>query len=597
MKKLPIIGAIIASFVLSACSLFKTYSTESREVDVYLVDPAINEEKPIEESHIGKISPYFIEGEGYVPYFSIEQYASLYEPYFKSGVKSNVEDEGTTCTWTIYFGEELYFYAVISTFGKTISMGGSIESVLDTGTKNADYEMIKKFAKFEYASSYIRDDNLATYTFNYAGLKTFSKNNHRYYPLGLLDNAFSNASSLYHFYNYKNIYATWNIENYSKEFSSREIDGKTSVDQEMENITDGETIPSYLIDYNNACLFFVLDNFYGLKAHYGISSMKSYFKQYTFYSDFNSTSGTARGSAYSMALSSFDDNHTGFFGANNAWGEGETPTYGGPGCVKRQNQNKKLTEYRKLYFPEDVQYTISDDNKTALYYFDSFELGTTEQVLDENGNVKADAGDYDTYFNMFKHLKLFEEAGVDNVIIDVSTNGGGIVSMMAKLLALISKNNSATIDLLYDDEGVVASTTASVDTNMDGKYDSNESFGNKFNIYIMTSDCSFSCGNAFPCYAQRMGIKVIGETSGGGECAVGEHYLPNSEHIIHSSRIHLGSYNKTEYTYQGFENGATPDISLVHQGKKSFTQYNGNEIVYNIPENLYDVNALSRLLA
>ena len=104
MKKSVILGAIITSFVLSACSLFKTYSSESKEVGVYLLDYAVEGNKSIENCKLGKISPEFIDGEGYVPYFSLEQYASLYKPYFKSDVKSEVENDTMSSTWTIYRG-------------------------------------------------------------------------------------------------------------------------------------------------------------------------------------------------------------------------------------------------------------------------------------------------------------------------------------------------------------------------------------------------------------------------------------------------------------------------------------------------------------
>ena len=62
----------------------------TKEVGVYLIDYAIEGDKKIEDCKLGTISPQFIDGEGYVPYFSLEQYASLYKPYFKDDVNSQV---------------------------------------------------------------------------------------------------------------------------------------------------------------------------------------------------------------------------------------------------------------------------------------------------------------------------------------------------------------------------------------------------------------------------------------------------------------------------------------------------------------------------
>ena len=233
MKKSFILGAIIASFVLSACSLFKTYSSEAKEVGVYLIDYAIEGDKKIEDCKLGTISPQFIDGEGYVPYFSLEQYASLYKPYFKDDVNSQVENDGMSSTWTIYRGEELYFYAIISPLTKSIMVAGSISNVLSSDSNPSDYSVISKFTTFADSYDRLNDYNYATYSFSGYAFKTFSKNNRRYYPLGLLDNAFSDSSGIYHFYNYKNIYATWDVENYSKMFNTS--GSKTSVDKQIRN--------------------------------------------------------------------------------------------------------------------------------------------------------------------------------------------------------------------------------------------------------------------------------------------------------------------------------------------------------------------------
>ena len=591
MKKSIILGAVIASFVLSSCSLFKSYSTSAREVDVYLIDNATTGEKTIEQCKLGTIAPLFIDGEGYIPYFSLEQYASLYNPYFEDDVKSRVETQGSTSTWTIYRGEDLYFYAVISSLTKSIMTAGSIYNAMKSDSNPSDYSLLSKFTRFDGDYQALGDYSYAEYKFGSYGFKSLSKSGQRFYPLGLLDNAFSESSSIYHFYNYKNIYATWDAENYSKNFKTSS--GETSVDKEMEMLVSGETIPDYLLDYNAGCFFFVLDNFYGLKSYYGITSMREYFAKYNFYYNLFSKNGEKRGEAYAIALSLFDDHHTGLVSANNAWGEGNASAVGGDNVIKRQYLNKKLSETREATIGKR-NHLLSNDRKTGYFYFDSFDLGTPGDVFDENGAIKENAGEFDSYYNLLLHLQQFKAEGVKNVIIDVSTNGGGVVGIMAKLLALISKDNKGIVTLYDETTGIANINICSVDVNMDGQFTEDETFGNSFdNIYIMTSNCSFSCGNAFPCYAKEMGIKIIGEKSGGGECAVGIHYLPNSEYVYHSSMSHLGSFNAQTMKFTGFESGATPDVSLVANNKTSFAEYIGDNIVYNIPNGLYDVNNLA----
>lgn len=596
MKKTLVLGAVITSFLLSACSIFKSYSVEDKEIGVYLLDQAVLTDKKMEQCKLGTINALFINGEGYVPYFTLSQYASFYNPYFAEGIKSEVTSEGSTSTWTIKHGEDIYFAAIVSPLTKTIMVAGSISAAMTLDKNPSDYSMVNKYAQFVDSNTKLKEDNYATYDFSGYAFKTFSKYGKRFYPLGLLDNAFVSSSDLHHFYNYKNIYATWDVENFSKEFETGT--SKTTVDKEMESATKGQSIPNYLIDYNNSCFFFVLDNFYGLKSYYKIDSMKKYMHDQGIYSNLFSTDGKKRGEAYSSALATFDDHHTGLISANNAWNEGETKPSGGKRVIKRQYQDQELSEARKRYFTDDRPYTISSDHKTALFHFDTFDLGTAEEVLNDDGSIKITACEHDSYYNVLQHLQKFKEDGrIENVIIDVSTNGGGYIAVMLKILALLSKDNKATLDLYYEDLGIVSTSVCSVDVNMDGQFTADEVFGNTFNFYIMASECSFSCGNALPCYAQLMGIKIIGETSGGGECAVGVHYLPNSEYMYHSSMMHIGHLDKETKKYTGFESGATPDISLIPSGKSAFSEYVGNQIAFNVPRNLYSVDALASLIA
>ena len=518
----------------------------------------------------------------------------LFNPYLEDDTVSTVEDQGTTSTWTIYRGDELYFYAVISSFSKAVLTAGNIYNAFKSDSNPKDYSLLSKNTKYDDSYERIRDENYATYSFANCSFKSFSYGGRRYYPLGLLDNAFCDSSNIYHFYNYNHIYATWDVENYAKTFKTN--DGRDiSVDSEMESLTTGETIPNYLIVYDANCFIFTMENFYGLKSYYDIYSMKDYYMEHGLYNGLFSANDKLRGQAYSSALAVFDDHHTGLISVNNAWGEGEAGPMGGENVIKRQYLNEELSERRKER-TGDNQVVVSNDGKTAMISFDSFFYGTEEQVLNADGSIKSDAFKYDTFYGLLFELQQFKRTNVKNIILDVSCNGGGVIGVMAKLLALISKNNSAPVCLYDEPSGVVSISICSVDTNGDEKYTSEDAFGNDFNFYILESDCSFSCGNAFPYYAQLMGIKLLGEKSGGGECAVSVHYMPNSEYVYHSSTTHIGWYERYAKEFTGFEKGATPDISLVPNNKTGFAEFVGDAIAYNIPERLYDVNYLATLL-
>ena len=116
MKHRIIFTTIIASLLLSSCSLFKTYSTKTQELDVYLLETAIKKED-YANAKVASVSAEFIDGEKYIPYITLEQYASLYEPYLIDGAKSKVDYEGSTATWTIYVGSQLYFASIFYGWG------------------------------------------------------------------------------------------------------------------------------------------------------------------------------------------------------------------------------------------------------------------------------------------------------------------------------------------------------------------------------------------------------------------------------------------------------------------------------------------------
>lgn len=58
---------------------------------------------------------------------------------------------------------------------------------------------------------------------------------------------------------------------------------------------------------------------------------------------------------------------------------------------------------------------------------------------------------------------------------------------------------------------------------LDGQFDEldvQEANSFNFNIGVLTSKASFSCGNLLPSTLKGLGYKIMGEQSGGGSCAV-----------------------------------------------------------------------------
>jgi hypothetical protein len=605
-KKLALL-ATLPALLLSSCSFFQFFESDEKTVDLYVLDMIATDINPkLDDAYISRVDLRFKNGEKYVPYISLKQYANIYKKFLDPKAVSEVTTEGFATTWKIEIDKQLVFYAAISPVEKLVLRAGEISNALATGEGGIQptYDVLNYGASTSSTYEQLSKDNFATYSFEDCDFDYFRSGGELYMPLGLYDLAFSECSSLYVTYNYRNLFASTNIDDFAQ-LAFRDGISYNTVDDQMVRAVNGASMPQYLIDYNASCFLFVMQNFYGLRSHHGIENMKKFYQQKNLYDSFYSKTAKTRALAFSEAINLFDDNHSAIISVNQAWGETARAPYG-KGIEARSALEKRLKVLRKekydglddtaLEHEGDILY--SNDGKTAMFYFDSFKYGAYDEVFYDNGRVKSTAYKYDTYF-LFRYVfdELANHTLVENVIIDVSLNGGGTLGVMMKLLPFLSKNNTANVNFYDGADGVVYNYTSRSDTNGDSKIDDNDSYGNKYNFYILTSDCSFSCGNAFPCYAQEMGVKIIGETSGGGECAVSTHYLPNSQYIYHSSNLHIGSYNSETKTFKGFEDGATPDIPLVENGEPMCVIGSYDTPEYNIPGGFYDIDSLNEKIA
>ena len=558
---------VLPAMLLSSCALFASTKTFARDIDVYDLD-TLDDNGNLSSGYQTTLKTRYIGGREYIPYVTLQQYASLYESHFASGAKNSFQKVGYQISWVVTIGNQAYFQAIIDYAARTISFGGDLSATYASNDDPRDLKALNYGLDIDADGKYLSDNTVAQFSYYGYQISTFTYEGEFYFPLGLLDITFSNNSSIYFTYNYAHIMSTRDVDNYESLIYTDNGQEYTFDSQMMTN-RKSSIIPSYLVDYNAYLFLYLMDNLYGLKDYYGISSMANYYKKAGIYSNLFSIIGSERGQAYLDALTILDDNHTALVSVNGTWDENQL--YGrryGTNVVNRSRLRSDLADRRERVYgtkkaTKDILY--SQDGKTAMIAFDSFAFGAEDKVFNPDGSIKDTAKDYDTYFMILDVLRTLKNAGtVENVVLDISINGGGVLGVMMKLLALISKNNSSDLSFYDDTTSLLTSYVSHVDSNDDGEYDASDSFGNDFNFYILTSDCSFSCGNAFPCIAQMLGdAKIIGQKSGGGECIVAIHYMPNSEYVYHSSNLHLGFYDETSNKFTGFEGGAKPDITLA----------------------------------
>lgn len=279
---------------------------------------------------------------------------------------------------------------------------------------------------------------------------------------------------------------------------------------------------------------------------------------------------------YYLTLSGlYDGGHTGAFNAGdkyivdsiNAVKEADKITQSMRDLMTKvynRDRNKMITTTyvtlaKKAAFPEYVSateaasnpdkelnaylYNFDNNTKTAFISFDSFEVNYEGwDNYYKNGKKESDIPTTgDSYAFIRKSLYQAVDDQARNVVIDLTTNGGGDSLALSGIVCLLNK---AKCDYVVNDTLNMnrSTTTFFADINLDGEWnDEDIAECNKFNfsIAILTSAKAFSCGNLLPSILKEIGYAIIGQRSGGGSCAIsiettadGLPYVRSSNHCL-----------------------------------------------------------------
>ena len=385
-----------------------------------------------------------------------------------------------------------------------------------------------------------------------------------YAPLALYDSVFGSSVSAYHIYDFERV-VQYN-SNFALALPLGTADGSIMNKLTAFHAKNGMPYDLRLLD--KASLYQTFEYRYGLRDHRGIASMSKYFSLLGYDERLTAENDDERCIAYFDLFAGLEDDHSGVNGLAQWFGDKKEHVFRGARSTERKLLKSSLSAQRNNAFgttptnygvDESVHYSKS--GKTAYFYFDGFNFD-----LNRYDPTKADAlWHSDSYFyfvHAFEEIK--KHGGVENVIIDDSCNGGGTVGIAVKLLALISKDNAGGVHQYDALSHSLVELKCQVDSNRDGVYDADDVYGDDFKISILTSPVSFSCGNLLPVFAKYKGdAQIIGQTSGGGECAVASTYLPSGKAIQYSSNTILCNYDGKK-AVRGVELGATPDVEVPY---------------------------------
>lgn len=221
-------------------------------------------------------------------------------------------------------------------------------------------------------------------------------------------------------------------------------------------------------------------------------------------------------------------------------------------------------------------YITSSDLRTAVLVIDGFPPPDYDawNTYYDSGKTKADweqlmKTEDDIVVRFLRQLQLAKQAGVKNLVIDLSLNTGGNDTSCECVTAIIGDQQAVKTDRnhIYVWEqnaltGQSLTTKLAVDLNFDGKFDDLDwqtNWTEGLNIVALTSISSFSNGNALAARMSDFGYEVWGQRSGGGACAVRQ--VMTQEGFIYTIASFRSRYSTINW--RNIDEGIAPDKELT----------------------------------
>ena len=330
--------------------------------------------------------------------------------------------------------------------------------------------------------------------------------------------------------------------------------------------------------YCELCL--ALDYLYGLKEIHDIQSFDSIFTETGYREDLCSTDPNIKDGALNDFIDYYlDDLHSGFDYASYLTEEMET--IGGTGLSSRQDEvvGERFYEAREKTGPGILPY--EEVGNTAYITFDSFNMNYDPSEY-YDGAVDAEleeaSFDMDTIaLIIYAHDQISrEDSPIENVVIDLSLNGGGALDAAAFVSAWFL--GEACMSIRSSLTGALSTGTYKADVNLDGVFDQDDVISD-LNLFCLTSPYSFSCGNLVPnIFKSSRRVTLLGQESGGGSCSV------LSLSTAYGSIFRISSPYRMSYlkngSYYDIDTGIEPDVYIMKltnfYDRKALTDYINN---------------------
>ncbi len=319
--------------------------------------------------------------------------------------------------------------------------------------------------------------------------------------------------------------------------------------------------------YNLMCLTF--DKVYSLKEAKGYSSFNAFVTEKNYKENLKSTNVRTYNEAMLKLLSTdIDDGHTIALATS-------ILDYPGQGLINKYPMTRALAIEGKSYnyqadrfphhnFANDPLY-IPEGEDTAYIAFDSFVL---------NYNIPANFRSYvqdpdleelrknDTCGLMAAAILQIEKYNetaakkVKNIVVDISANTGGVMPVLPYVACIMTKDPMLCVG--DSRTGQIIEYHYEADFDGDGIY--GDTYADKYNFFLMTSDVSFSCGSALPAMLKGTNVKIIGQAGAGGASPVTA--ITDASGFVYNSSGQYGIFYKDGTNYKTIENGVPVDYQL-----------------------------------
>ena len=329
--------------------------------------------------------------------------------------------------------------------------------------------------------------------------------------------------------------------------------------------------------YNELCLN--LDFNYGLKAIHGIDrfpDFNTYFICSGIDRDLKSTNATTFANALKdVCLFYFGDGHSNYV-SNSHYLAKDAAIPGNHSFAIW----KAITEHNYTY-PNGARlarygasvpgYEVTADGKTAVVRFDQF-TQVTENKAAKAGHYAAIDGIIDSYVGTYENTydtvsfihyvnkRIKDDPNIENVVLDLSCNGGGATHAAAFVLAWML--GECTLNTTDSITGAKWASTYVADVDFDGNYMSDDTpdIGDALldkRLFCLVSPCSFSASNVVAAMLKDSGwATIIGAPSSGGSSVIQNSSTADGTCFYMSSRKVI-SQNKNGSNYD-IDRGVEP---------------------------------------